>query len=238
MNERLLTLALAVLGLGVALSGVAVAKEKQPVKDRVWVILGGGMSALILCLALFLPGVLNNYWAINVAVAQPDVDQRLAVPREDPRGDGTPVETDTGVNAAAEAIRHDELLVSVESARASSLPDKGPTSYALVHLEFANVGGGLIAFKGFDKSNHQPVLSDTSGHAYAFVEQRQRLRARGAPVFDAPKAGGTELSATSSQGYLLVFELPSGGLNSLKLEIPASAWGRQGVYQFQIPGPF
>jgi hypothetical protein len=238
VGARGLTLGLATLGLVMVVPGIAAAKEKPQARDRGWLALGGGMSGLILCLALLFPGVLNSYWAIDFAVDQPEQDLLVAAPREEPKGEGKTLGADDGADAAREVIRHNELLVSVESVRAGPLADKGQASYGLVHLQFANIGSAPIAFTGFEKGKRQPALTDTSGRAYAFLEQRQRLRARGEPVFDAPKTGGVELFATGSQGYLLVFELPPGGLKTLKLEVPAQAWGRKGMYQFLISGPF
>jgi hypothetical protein len=217
--------------------GLLATKETSQAKDRAWLTLSGGMCALLLLVTFFLPGTLNNYWALNVTVVEPERDQFIAVPRDDPKGDGKRLGTDDAADAATEVIRHDDLLLSVETVKAGQLPDKNRLAVGLVHLQFANIGSGPITFKGFDNDKHRPALTDTSGRAYAFLEQRQRLRSSGDPVF-APRPGGVELHATESQGYLLVFELPLGGLKTLKLELPAAAWGRQGVYQFFITGPF
>ena len=196
------------------------------------------MSGLVLCLAIFSPGLLNNRWALDFAVPKPNQDEQVVIPRDQPRDPGKVLTTEDWVDAATEAIRQDDMLLRVESVQVGSFADKGPTAYVLVHLQFANIGSGTITFHGFDRDKHLPVLSDTLGSSYAFAEQRQRVPASGEPLFAPPKQGGMTLSATKAQGYQLVFESPPSGFKSLKLELPATAWGRDGEYKFLISKPF
>jgi hypothetical protein len=238
VGERLLTMGLAGLGLACVLPGFVGPKDKRHVKDSTWLAFGGGISGLILCLAVISPGTLNNRWAVDFAVAEPERDVHIAAPKDDPNGQGRTLAKDEEADAAGEVVRHNSLSLRVESVKEGRLPDKGAASYALIHLQFANIGSEAVSFKGFAKDGVEPTLSDTSGRAYNFIEYRQRLRTQGDPFFAAPKPGTVQLQATESQGCLLVFELPAAGLKTLKLELPASAWGRQGVYRFSVGGPF
>jgi hypothetical protein len=238
VGARNLTLALAALGLAAAVVGTATGgRDRQP-GQRLWLRAGGVLSGLLLAVTLFFPGLINHYWAIDVAVTPPDAGQHVAVTRDQPRDSGRTLTAADSADAAGEMIRHDDLLISIESVKAGPVGGEGQPAYALVHCRFANIGGGLIRFQGFDKDKRQPKLTDAFEHACAFREQRKRLQARGEAVFGAPTTDGMELSATAAQGYLLVFELPPAGLASMELEVPASAWGRQGVYRFRIAGPF
>jgi hypothetical protein len=238
IGERLVTLLLSAGGLTAVVLGRRATGAERKTSDGAWLALGGAMSGLVLCLTIISPGVLNNRWAIDFAVPQADPDEQVVVPLNKPRDQGTVLTADDWVDAAKEAIRQDELLLNVESVRVGPLADKGPGAYVAVHLQFANIGSATINFQGFDREKNLPVLTDTSGSSYAFVEQRQRTPASGEVVFGPPKRGGMALSPTKHQGYLLVFEAPALGFQTLKMELPASAWGRKGTYQFLVSKPF
>jgi hypothetical protein len=239
VGERLLTLALAGLGVAAAAKGVADTGQNRQKKDRVWLQIGGSMSGLLLFVTIFYPGLINHYWAISAAVIQEQPDKQVAVPRDQPLDEGRLLFGEDCADAGTEVIRHQSLLLSVESVKAGPLPNKGKANYILVHCRLANVGAGMISFTGFDKGKHQPVLSDDVGRTYTFVEQRRRLPSRERePLFDAPATSGVELSARAYQDYLLVFEALGSGLKTLKLELPAAAWKQPGVCQFRIAGAF
>ena len=239
IGERLVTLLLSAGGLVVVVLGrQATSSPRRKTSDRAWLAPGRAMGGLVLCLTILTPGLLNNRWAIDFAVPQADPDEQIVVPIDKPRDQGTVLTADDWVDASTQASRQDDLLLSVESVRVGPLADKGPVAYVAVHLQFANIGSGTINFQGFDRDKNLPVLSDSSGSSYTFVEQRQRVPASGEPVFGVPKRGGLALSATKHQGYLLVFESPPLGFKTLKMELPALAWGRKGRYQFLISKPF
>jgi hypothetical protein len=238
VGEWLVTLLLAASGLVIVVLGRRATGAGRTRSDGVWLALGGALNGLVLCLAIVFPGLLNNRWAIDFAVPRADPDEQVVVPVNKPRDQGTVLTADDWVDASKDAIRQDDLLLNVESVRVGPVADKGPGAYVAVHLQFANVGSATINFQGFDRDAHLPVLTDASGISYTFVEQRQRTPASGEAVFGPPKRGGMSLSATKSQGYLLVFDSPPLGLKSMKVALPASAWGRKGVYQFLISRPF
>jgi hypothetical protein len=238
VGEWLVTVLLSAVGLVVVVLGMRATGEERTSSDGAWLALGGAMNGLVLCLAIVFPGLLNNRWAIDFAVPQTDPNEQVVVPRDAPRDPGKVLTAEDWVDAATEAIRQDDLLLSVESVRVGNLPDRGPAAFVLVHIQFANIGPTTVHFQGFDREKNLPVLADTSGSEYVFVDQRQRVPASGEPVFNAPRRGGMALSATKSQGYQLVFESPPLGFKTLKMELPASAWGRKGVFQFIVSRPF
>jgi hypothetical protein len=241
---RIHTLVLAATGLVVALLGIPATQGERRTKDRVWLTLGGSLSGWILLMALFTPGLLNNRWALDVAVPRADPDKQVAVPRDQLKDQGRPVTADDGADAATELVRQHDLLVSVEAVKAGRLPDKGKASFLLVQFRLANIGQETITFQGFDRANHQPVLTDSAGRTFVFLEQRQRQQAKGAAVFATTNSGAVPLAALNRQDCLLVFEAPSAGFKTLKLEVPAkldlpaSAWGRNGMVHFRIAGLF
>jgi hypothetical protein len=238
---RMLTLGLTALGLVVALLGIAATKEERTTKDGVWLILGVLLSGLIILMTLFMPGLLNNRWALDVAVAAANPDKQVAVPREQPLGEGRPLRADESVDAATEGIRQDDLLIRVESVKAGQLPDKGKASFVLVHFRLGSMGHQTITFQGFDRDVHKPLLTDNAGRSYAFLEQRKRLGTSTGTFFDTKASGGVDVAPLVQQDYLLVFESSNASLKlelPAKLEVPAPAWGRKGVCQFRIAAFF
>jgi hypothetical protein len=88
-------------------------------------------------------------------------------------------------------------------------------------------------------------LKDESGQVYNLVEQQKRVRAgQRDPYYETIKEPTVfELrphSMTVSQDLLLVFA--EAGLakdfKPLQLEVPCSAWGRQGTCKFRIAAPY
>lgn len=240
---RLLTVLVSAIGLGTALVGCFVGNVAFQTKDRAWLAFGGFLCAWVLALAAFVPGLLNSYWVLNRTVERVEPDKQFIVPRDQLRDAGRSAAPDEGADALTEAIRQHDVIIRVESVKLGTLPDKGRGSYLLIHLGLANSGGEAITIQGFGRDKHTPALTDQSGRAFAFLDQRQRIPAKGAPVF-AAATGGIELAPPNRQDYLLIFETPLTGLKPAalntpaKLEVPSSAWGRNGVCQFTIPKLF
>jgi hypothetical protein len=231
-----LTVLLAVLGLAAVAWGWVATREERHTRDRVWLSLGGVLSGGVLLLALACSGLLNPRWPADVAVAASDPNKLELADRgnpdvRQPLGDGE------WADAATQAIRQDDVLVRLESAQAGPVSGRGSTSYLLIHFRLANIGRTQdIPFEGFSKHTHAPVLKDGAGRSFAFLEQRPRLVARGDPVFGEPGPQSLSVTATVKAESLLVFELPSPG--PWFLEVPASAWGRDGMCRLRIKGYF
>lgn len=229
---RSLTIALAGLSVMAAVLGLPGFSARR---DRPWLIVGGVLGGAVVLIALFAPWVLNTYWALDVPVPETDPHPLVVTPRTDPQGNGTPLTADSWADADREMIRQDDLLIWVQSAVAGRLPDKPAKPYLLVYFKMSQIRTehdvALSALVGA----HSPVLTDAAGIPWPLVEQRPR-RLTVTPF---------DLNVLIDQ--ILIFELPDAVLQlpaargegselpvDLKLEVPASVWGRQGVCRFRI----
>jgi len=235
---RIVTVALSAVGVAVLIRGIMVTKGQRQTKDKVWLTAAGVLTGGVFLLALVAPGMLNHFWSIDTAVATSDPNKLEVVGRTpQTQGEKKPLTAEDWVDAATQAIIQDDVRVRLESVKADTLSDKGATSYLLIHFRLDNMRGEqVIKFQGFSNPHHLPVLKDESGRSYTFLEQRQRKVERGPAVFDAPGEKLLELSSNQRAEVLLVFELPPAG--ALKLELPASTWGRRGVCRISITGFF
>ena len=235
---RLLTIALALLGVGMVPLGLRATSEDRRTRDRVWLGVGGSLSGLVLLLALFAPGILNSWWALDTAVPGGDPDMQTLIPRDQPQGEGRPLAADEWANAAMEAIRQDDAVVRLQSVKVGPLPGRDTGSYVLVHFRLANVRHDrTIDLEGFG-GKHVPVLKDDAGGSCPFREQWLRRQVKGPPIFDPTVPEGVEVQPARWRDLLLVFDAPAPGVEAFRLELPASAWGRKGVYRFHIPNLF
>lgn len=217
------TVTLAACGAVAALLGIPFARGVHQKQHRLWLAFGGVLSALVLGVALVRPGLLNHYWVINFPVPESDPHPMVVVPHEKPRDPGQPLAESDWADAGKEAIRQDDLLMRVDSAKSGRLPEKGLTPYLLVNFKLTQIRPERNnAFSGFQGVQQRPVLKDESGHTYAFVGFRPR------------NPFGTVFDTSLKLDLLLIFELPSGVLGSFTLEVPASAWGRRGTCRFRI----
>jgi len=235
VGVRSLTITLSALGVGVAVLGQVASWRKPRPADRVWLPLGGFASAAVLALTLFAPGLLNGFWALDVPIPPRDANKLMRAPRDQTGVEETPLAAGDWVDATTEAIRQDDLLIRVEKTWSGPLEDKGPTSYLLVYFRLVNHGSGQsIPFEGFGTDKHRPVLTDDLGHSYPFLEQRPRkLNVRGA-IFEAAVSPAGLVLQRGKLDSLLVFQVPASPSDTLKLELPASAWGRQGVCKMRL----
>jgi hypothetical protein len=234
LGLRWLTVGLAALGLLLLGQGIRATRNDRQSRDRVWFTVGGGLSGVVLLAALIVPGLLNSRWAIDSAVPQTDPDAQMLVPRARPLDEGRRLAAEDWAEAETEAIRQGDLIVRVESVEVGPLPEKADVPYLLVHLRLANCKHGTIAAEGFGNDKQPPVLTDDAGGSYPFLEGRPRRPASGAPVFAVSAPQGATLGPLERQDYLLVFAAPPSPLPALKLEVPASAWGRNGACKIRI----
>ena len=237
-----LTVALAVAGIGMAFWGTCTTSAERWPRGRVSLFSSGGLNALILLLALFVPGVLNGWWSIDVAPPKRDRNALVVVPRDNPLDEGKPLESEW-TNAETEAVRQDDVLIRLESVRVSRLPKK-PGLYFLVHFRLSAVGSGeTIRFEGYAAGGDGPRLTDDFGKSYAFVEQRKRKETpgprgrRGTLVFEEAPPEPVDVVPDRSLDLVLVFDGVPAQFVPVKLELPASAWGREGLCRFRINGP-
>jgi putative heme-binding domain-containing protein len=229
---RSLTIALAGLALLAAMLGLPGFRARR---DRPWLIVGGLVGGAVVLLASFAPWVLNTYWAMDIPVPETDPHPLVVTPLMEPLGPGTPLTANSWADADQEVIRQDDLLFWVQSAVAGRLPDKPAKPYLLVNFKMSQVRTARDIAVSALTGNHRPVLTDAAGNHWPLVEQRPR------------RVIVTPFDSSVLIDQVLIFELPLAVLETpvakaenselpvdLKLEVPASAWGREGVCRFRI----
>jgi hypothetical protein len=227
VGVRLVTIMLASLGLLVVALGLVVGKGRER-KDRMWFALGGALNVLVLLIMLFSPGWLNSFWGLNVDANEPNAQQMVAVPRKQPSVPGKLLTANDWVDAGDDAIRQGKVLVRIEAVKSGS---RNGIPCLQVHLRITNSEAEELTIAGF--GGDKPVLTDGSGRSYAFHKPQKRIYAEGPPRFEDMVEQSFQLKVDNTQDYQLLFDMPS-DVNLLKLEVPASAWGREGRCQFDI----
>ena len=248
IGVRTLTVMIAALGLAIFLLGLQATWQRGRTKDGVWLVLGGGVNVVVLALTLFAPGVLNNHWALDFAVPIRDPNKQEVVGRHNPLGPRKPLASDAWATAPDEWILQDDALIRLESVevapmvrypemiRIGTSADKGKGApFLLVYFRLGVFGHVRpITFEGFN-DKHKLNLTDDAGRHYRLVELLPRIIRGGAPaVFDPQAMTVQTIAAPRYKDYLLVFEAPPEGVETFKLELPASAWGRKGICKFRI----
>lgn len=232
---RWLTIALSVVGVLIAGSGAWSRRAHWHSRDRVWLAVSGTLCGLIIFLICFAPGVLNSRWAIDRTVPQTDPNELTVVPRDKAMQRGRLLSKDETVDAATEALRQDDVVVRIESAKIGPVSGRGDKLYLLVQFRVVNSGQGQsISLEGFNES--PPTLSDSAGRTLAFIEPRlKQIRNRSVIFAEWSGRQSVEIPPRGSQDVMLIFESPLVG-NSLQLEVGSAAWGRKGVCRFRIAG--
>jgi hypothetical protein len=235
VGTRWLTIAISVLGGLTAAFGSWKTRANRQLRDRVWFVTTGALSALTILLIFVAPGFLNSRWAIDKRIPKADPNQLTVVPRNKPMEKGRPLSKDETVDAATEAVRQDDVVVLIDSVKIGEVAGKGDTLYLLVQFRVVNAGQGQsISLEGF--AEHQPHLSDSAGRAFAFVEQRlKQIKDRAVVFVEWSGRQSVEIPPRGAQDILLIFESPPGA-EDLQLEVSSAAWGRRGTCKFRIAG--
>ncbi len=152
-----------------------------------------------------------------------------------------PSESPEWVDAATSALLQGEVAVCVVSAATEQLKvAAGGTTAAskgvnlVIHLQVDLVGTAkTIDFAGWGSANYgdsqqRPVLKDDSNHVY---ELRQLEPGTKVADHERSKSLYPQLYADD----YLIYEPPPDKIESLRLELPASAFGGLGTLHFQIP---
>jgi len=230
--QRSLTIALAGLGVMASALGLPGLSSRR---DRTWLIVGGFLGGAVVLLGSFAPWVLNAYWALDTPVPEPDPHLLVLTPRTELRAKGSPLTPDTWADADTQAIRQDDLAVWVQSVVAGRLPDKPAKPYLLVNLRLSQLRTDRDITVSALTGEQSPVLTDAAGATWPLVEQRPR------------RTTITPFDSFVLIDQILIYELPPDVLQipaaktddselpaEFKLEVPASAWGRNGVCRFHI----
>ncbi|HVT30777.1 MAG TPA: hypothetical protein VHE81_22415 [Lacipirellulaceae bacterium] len=145
------------------------------------------------------------------------------------------------IDAATTAALQGEVAVCIVSATTErlDLTRGGTTSSSkddnlVIHLEVELVGSGkAIDFAGWGSANfgdarHRPELKDDANYVY---ELRQLVPGTKVVDHERSKSLYPQLYADD----YLIYEPPRSKVESLRLELPASAFGGIGTLHFQIP---
>jgi hypothetical protein len=233
----LLTVGLALVAIGVAVAGAFFPEVNRKKKDRVWLWIGGVTGGLVLLVALFMPGLINNRWALDTSVAQADVNKVMVIPGYQIVAEGRPLGEDEWVDPTGEWIKQHDVMVRIDSAKVDTLPGKG-TPCAVIRLGVMPSTDQTLRLDPLHTDKHPVVLKDEQGGSYTVAAERYRVRGKGgAPVFLQAKEM-REVFGGLRQDLLLYFEPVPPRTAMLKLEVPCSAWGRQGVCRFRFPADF
>jgi hypothetical protein len=227
---RFLTLCFAGIGFLLALAGAVAPREEWKVKDKVWLGLGGGGSGVLLLLALFRPSWVNDRWGMDFAVPEPDRNKQMMVSRDN-HSEVKELRGDDRVDAQTHAIRQGDMLIRVESAMVDRVPGQDQP-VLLIALHIANVGQlHLITYHGQASGEHPAVLRDSRGKEL----QRRDL---GDQAKKAGQIGTVSILPIHEAKDLVAAEAPWSGTAHIELDLPAAAWGREGVCKFTIPATF
>lgn len=228
---------LCILGGAIAVAAAWITRGKQRRRDQVWIALSGALSVIILLLLFFAPGVLNIRWAIDKAVPKPDPNHLTVVPIDKRMQKGRPLLPNETVDAATEALRQDDVVISVESAKIGKLTGEG-SPHLLVQCRIVNLGQSeVISLEGFSRLS--PVLTIGSDRPVPFLEQRlKEIRNRSVLYVEWDPRQAVEIAPrganiNNSQDFMLIFDSPPEG-ETLQLKLNSAAWGRQGICRFRI----
>lgn len=233
LGSRWLTIAISLLSVSIAALGAWKTRYSPQLRDRVWFITTGTLSSVIILLICFAPGILNSRWEIDKTIPKPDPNQLALIPRNKPMEKGRPLSTGETVDAATDALRQDDVVVFIDSVKIGQVSGMGSAQYLSVQFRVVNTGQGQsISLEGF--AEHRPVLSDSAGRSFAFVEQRlKQIKDRKVVFVDWEGRRAVEIQPRGAQDVLLIFESPPAAEN-LQLEVSSGAWGRQGTCRFRI----
>jgi hypothetical protein len=218
------------VGLLLGLAGVAARREERKVRDLVWLVLGGGGCGVLLLVVLLRPGWLNDLWVMDFEVPEPDRNKQILVSRNN---DAEIKELHDGerADAAAQAIRHGDVLVRIESATVERLAE-ADRPVLLVKLHVGNVGQlHLRTYRG-QAGGEQPATARDS------LGQELPRRELGAQAARLGQAGTVSLLPEHDVEDLVAVEAPWPGTAHVELDVPAAAWGGEGVCKFTIPNAF
>lgn len=198
-----------------------------------WLRRAAVVSLVVLTAALFWSRGPSRQGRIALVLDDPDPHQFLVV-----TPDNRQMIRDLGrsewADAEKESLRQGNVHIRIcwakvdvpprnETAKPSSLPRS-----LLIQVQLAHLPPELRPFKGLLNGNNTPVLLDDRGRKYA-------LRSSPPQVGIADQVDLVPSSSREPVQEVLVFEPPGADLESLKLDLPAMAWGRTGSCRFRIP---
>jgi hypothetical protein len=227
---RSLSLSCAGLGLLLGLAGTAAPRERWPIKDAVWLALGGGGCGVLLLVVLLQPGWLNDQWAMDFEVPEPDRTKQLVVSRNN-ETEIKELHGNDRVDAAAAAFRHGDAFVRIDSAAVERL-NETDSPVLLVRLTLGNVGQlHLLTYRGQASGEQPATVRDSRG-------QELPRRDLGDQAAKLGQIGTVTVLPEHKVADVVAVEAPWAGSDGVELDLPAAAWGGEGFCKFHIPNTF
>jgi hypothetical protein len=153
-----------------------------------------------------------------------------------------PIQEDDWTDARASAVRRNDLRVQIVSARLGSVEVEykgnkvvSPDRYLVIRVQVSYEG---VVFQQVPYEPWVDLANAPSPHQPTLVDNRERVYPQKA--FDADRrvvgrGGRSYLTPGRQVNEVLVFPVPAAGVEYLRLKLPASAFGGEGDFRFQIP---
>lgn len=225
-----LTIPLSALGLIAGAFGLMV---DYSYKTEEWTPkVGAGLCALLLVAALAWPALLGLDPKVTELPPPVDPNRQVFLPRTD-RVAGTrlipqAVGKEQWVDAEAYDVDHGIVRLRVAGAMVQDVPvnqrkDRRRAERELtIALTLSHAGvKDPIVFKGWRSVSDAPRLVDAAGQALAFR-----------PRPDSPPRSVLPFHPVQET---IAFDVPAAGVEFVRLELPASAFGGAGMVRFQLP---
>jgi hypothetical protein len=149
----------------------------------------------------------------------------------DNRDEGKELSGGDRVDAQTHAIRQGDLLIRVDSAVVERVPGQDQP-VLLVALYVANVGPlHDVIYYGQARVEHPAIVRDSRGKEVPRRDLGERAKKAG-------QVGKVRILPLHDVTDLLAVEAPWSGTAHVEVDLPAAAWGREGVCKFTIPAPF
>jgi hypothetical protein len=219
-------------GAGALLGLVGLVRVPRGGRARAVPVGAAAAGAAVLLAALLAPGLLGPTYRLSRQRGPADSAAVRVVPlRLRDRGDPALRDPDW-VDASKASLQQGRVRVQVLSAavapvdpeaarRDDALPPRCLFIRLRVHRAGAGHGGGPPPL-----GKLRPALADAAGAA---------LRRHEAAETDEPRVVNSDVFPTSYHDEVFAFDAPPPGAKSLRLEVPAAAWGGAGALHFTIP---
>lgn len=225
---RWLSLAFAVLGVLLGLAGAVAPRDEWKIKDALWLALGGGGCALLLFLGLLRPAWLNDRWGRNFVVNEEERNKPILV-KKDTNAEVKELDNAERADAATYGIRYGDVVVRIDKVGIERLPSKAE-SVLVFALHISNASPlKTITYHGQGGEQYHATVRDSSGKVLQRCDLGTKAQERG-------QLRESSVLPLHEIDDLIAVEMPSAEAGQLELDLPASAWGKEGVCQFTIPG--
>jgi hypothetical protein len=233
-STTVLTRPLAALGLVLGFISALSVGGKKPI--RLVLPIGGAVaSAAVLIMAFFAPGLLGPHYEASRATTDYDQDAIRVVPVQLSGGiDG--LETDGYADASRAAVQQGTFRVRIVSASVGPV-QVVDSKKRYTKQQFLAVTVQIQHLEPGDRARfvHWGTTGERAVPDAVATANGQKLSLanleRDVPV---GVSYGQDIFPGRSVSDLLLFEPPAPG-SSVRLDLPAEAWGGQGVFRFQIP---